>query len=93
MSASSAVSVTLGSITIMARAGSRAISRSVGLALGMPCDCQGFLPTNSASSQCSKSPVAKFPIIRSDTQNCPVFSWASALDRYFPPRARITEPE
>ena len=34
-----------------------AISFSVTRARGKPCDCHGFLPTNTATSACSKSPV------------------------------------
>ncbi len=70
-----------GSITIIARSGSRAISLSVVRARGMECDCHGFLPTNSARSQCSKSPRTIVPNIFPLTQNSPVFSWASAFER------------
>ncbi len=55
MSAISAVSVRRGSTTIRQRAGSFAISRSVVRARGMLCENHGFLPRNSATSQCSKS--------------------------------------
>ena len=55
-SASSAVSVRRGSMTISARSGSRAISLSVVRACGMPWDCHGFLPMKSATSACSMSP-------------------------------------
>ena len=56
MSASSAVSLRRGSMTISARSGSLAISLSVVRACGMPWDCHGFLPMNSATSACSTSP-------------------------------------
>ena len=69
-------------MTTSARSGSRAISFSVVRAWGKPCDCHGFLPTNSATSQCSKSPRIEPPNIFPFTQNSPVFSWASALLRY-----------
>ena len=39
------------------RSGSRAISRRVTRARGKLCDCHGFLPTNTATSECSKSPL------------------------------------
>ena len=80
-SASSAVSVRRGSMTISARAGSRAISFSVVRARGKPCDCHGFLPTKTPTSACSKSPRTWVPSIWPLTQNSPVFSWASALER------------
>ena len=72
-----------GRSTISARPGSLAISLSVARARGKPCDCHGFLPTNTATSACSKSPLdaarrSSWP----STQNSPVFSWASALERY-----------
>ena len=86
----SAVSVRRGSMTTIDRFGSRAISFSVVRACGMPCDCHGFLPTNRATSQCSKSPRIGVPNILPFTQISPVFSWASALLRYCPPNARCT---
>ena len=46
-----------GRSTISARSGSLAISFSIVRARGKPCDCHGFLPTNTATSACSKSPV------------------------------------
>ena len=60
-SASSAVSLRRGSMTISARSGSRAISLSVVRAWGRPCDCHGFLPMNSATSACSMSPRTIVP--------------------------------
>jgi hypothetical protein len=80
-SASSAVSVRRGSITMSVRAGSRDSSCSVTRARGIECECHGFLPRNSATSQCSKSARVVEPIMRCPTQNSPVFSWASALER------------
>ncbi len=55
-SASFAVSVSTGSITIIERAGSLAISLSTTRARGKPCDIHGFFPTNTETSACSKSP-------------------------------------
>ena len=55
-SASLAVSVTTGSMTIIDRSGSFAISRSVTRARGKLCDIHGFLPTNTDTSACSNSP-------------------------------------
>ena len=81
MSASAAVSVRRGSITINARPGSRAISFSVVRACGMLWDIHGFLPTNIATSACSKSARVNVPSILPLTQNSPVFSCARALDR------------
>ena len=75
-------------MTIRQRSGSRAISFSVVRARGMPWLCQGFLPTNTATSQCSKSARTMAPSIRSLTQNSPVFSWARALERNRAPSAR-----
>ncbi len=86
----SAVSLRRGSMTTMERFGSRAISFSVVRACGKPCDCHGFLPTNRATSQCSKSPRMEVPNIFPFTQNSPVFSCASALLRNWPPNARCT---
>ena len=63
------------------RAGSAAMAFSVTRARGIECECQGFLPRNSATSQCSKSARVAVPMTRSETQNSPVFSWASALER------------
>ena len=79
-SASSAVSVRRGSSTIMERAGSLAISRSVTRARSKPWECHGFLPTKTATSACSKSGSGRPPNIWRSTQNSPVFSWARALD-------------
>ena len=87
MSASSAVSVRRGSMTIIDRSGSLAIAFSVVRACGMPWLIHGFLPTNSATSQCSKSPRTGVPSMRPLTQNSPVFSWASALERKRAPNA------
>lgn len=81
MSARSAVSVRRGSTTMSVRAGSLAISLSVTRARGIECECQGFLPRKSATSQCSKSARVEAPIMRSETQSSPVFSCASALER------------
>jgi hypothetical protein len=81
MSASSAVSVRRGSTTIRVRAGSWLISFSVTRARGIECENHGFLPRKNATSQCSKSARVAVPSMRSLTQNSPVFSWASALDR------------
>ena len=77
----SAVSVRRGSMTIIARSGSLAISLSTVRARGKPWDCHGFLPTKTATSACSKSPRMWPPNILPFTQNSPVFSWASAFDR------------
>ncbi len=89
MSASSAVSVRRGSTTMSVRPSSAAICFSVTRAWGMECECQGFFPRNIATSQCSKSDrMAGTPNIRSVTQNSPVFSWASALERQRDPSAR-----
>ena len=84
MSASSAVSVRRGSTTIMARAGSRAISFSVVRARGKLWLCQGFLPMKTTTSPCSISPRTLVPNIWALTQNSPVFSWARAFDRCLP---------
>ena len=54
-SASSAVSVRRGSITIIDRAGSRAISFSVVRARGRPWLCHGFLPTKTARPRRARS--------------------------------------
>ncbi len=89
MSASSAVSVRRGSITINVRAGSFDSSFNVTRARGMECECHGFFPMKSATSQCSKSArVAATPIMRAPTQNSPVFSCANALERHREPSAR-----
>ena len=87
-SASSAVSVRRGSMTTSDRPGSRAISFSVVRAWGMLWLCQGFLPTNTATSACSKSARTIVPSMWWLTQNSPVFSWARALERNRPPTAR-----
>ena len=68
-------------MTISVRAGSAAISLSVTRARGIEWENHGFLPRNRATSQCSKSARVVLPIIRQPTQNSPVFSWASALER------------
>ena len=81
MSASSADSVRLGSTTIRVRCGSREISLSVARARGNPWDCHGFFPKKTPTSACSKSPRVNPPSSLALTQNSPVFSWASALDR------------
>ncbi len=86
-SASSAVSVRRGSITMIERAGSLAMFLSVSRAWGMLCDCHGFLPTNRATSQCSKSPRTGVPNMSPLTQISPVFSCAMALERNFAPNA------
>ncbi len=52
-----AVSVTTGSMTIIDRAGSLAMSFSTTRARGKLCDIHGFLPTNTATSACSNSPL------------------------------------
>ena len=82
-SASSAVFVRRGSITISARPGSFAISFRTTRARGKPCDFHGFLPTKIATSACSKSGVVwqrERPKSCPSTQNSPVFSCASAFD-------------
>ena len=53
-----------------------------------PCDCQGFLPTKTATSVCSKSPRTPVPNITCSTQNSPVFSCANALELKTIPSAR-----
>ena len=84
-----AVSVRRGSTTTSVRAGSFAISFSVTRACGMEWDCQGFLPRKRATSQCAKSArIMAVPNMRWATQNSPVFSWASALERKVEPSAR-----
>ena len=89
MSASSAVSVRRGSTTMSVLAGSFAMAFSVTRAWGKEWECHGFLPRKNATSQCSKSArIIAVPNIRWATQNSPVFSWASALDRKLEPRAR-----
>ena len=80
-SASSAVSVRRGSTTMSVRAGSREISRRVRRARGIEWECHGFLPRKSATSQRSKSARVAPPMVRCATQNSPVFSCASALER------------
>ncbi len=91
-SASSAVSVRRGSSTTMDRSGSRAIAFNVVRACGKLCDCHGFLPTKTATSACSMSPRTKPPRILPLTQNSPVFSCASAFERYRLPRtARVAD--
>ena len=85
MSAIAAVSLRRGSMTISVRAGSFWISRRITRVRAKPCDCQGFLPTKTATSQCSKSPWMPEPVILPCTQASPVFSCASALDRYWMP--------
>ena len=75
-------------MTTSDRAGSRAISFSVVRAWGMLWLCQGFLPTKTATSACSKSARTMAPSIWELTQNSPVFSWARALERNRPPTAR-----
>ena len=75
-------------MTMSERAGSLAMLRSVSRACGKLCDCHGFLPTNTATSQCSKSPRTGVPSISPLTHASPVFSCAIALDRYFAPNAR-----
>ena len=62
--------------------------RRVSRAWGKLCDCHGFLPTNTATSQCSKSPRTGVPNMRPLTQISPVFSWAMALERNLAPNAR-----
>ena len=86
-SAISAVSLRRGSMTIRLRFGSFSISRSTTRVRAKPCDCHGFLPMNTATSQCSKSPCVPAPIILPSTQNSPVFSCASAFERYRLPSA------
>ncbi|CKQ99253.1 Uncharacterised protein [Mycobacterium tuberculosis] len=51
-----AVSVTTGSITIIDRPGSLAISLSTTRARGKLCDIHGFFPTNTDTSAFSNSP-------------------------------------
>ena len=48
-------------MTTIERAGSLAIALSVVRACGMPWLSHGFLPTNSATSQCSNSPRTGVP--------------------------------
>jgi hypothetical protein len=74
-------------MTIILRAGSLAISRSVTRACGIEWECHGFFPMKTATSQCSKSPRTMPPNILPFTQNSPVFSWARAFERYTVPRA------
>ena len=74
-------------MTIIVRFGSFAMAFSVTRAWGIECDCQGFFPRNTATSQCSKSLRVIVPSMFPATRNSPVFSWASALDRYRDPRA------
>ena len=74
-------------MTTIERAGSLAIALSVVRAWGMPWLSQGFLPTNSATSQCSNSPRTGVPSIRPLTSASPVFSWAMALERNLAPKA------
>ena len=86
-SAIAAVSVTRGSITIIARPGSAAIALSVVRACGMPWEIHGFLPTKNATSQCSKSPRSGVPNILPMTSTSPVFSCEMALARNRTPSA------
>ncbi len=82
MSASSAVSERRGSTTMRVRAGSLAIVFKKTRACGIEWEFHGFFPRKSATSQCSKSArIIAVPNIRCATQNSPVFSCASALDR------------
>jgi hypothetical protein len=60
-SASLAVSVTTGSITIIDRSGSLEISRSTTRARGKLWDIHGFLPMNTETSACSNSPRVWLP--------------------------------
>ena len=76
-----------GSITIIDRSGSLAIALSVVRACGIPWLIHGFLPTNSATSQCSNSPRTGVPSMWPLTSASPVFSWAMALDRKRAPNA------
>ena len=82
MSASSAVSVRRGSTTMRQRAGSFAISRRVTRARGMLCECHGFLPRKNADLAVLEvgARVAAEHLALA-TQNSPVFSCASALER------------
>ena len=82
MSARSAVSVRRGSTTMSVRAGSLAMALRRTRARGMEWEFHGFLPRNSATSQCSKSArIIAEPNMRWATQNSPVFSCARALER------------
>ena len=50
-------------------------------ARGKLCDCHGFLPMNTATSACSKSPRVWPPYSCESTNHSPIFSCASALER------------
>ena len=84
-SASSAVSVTRGSITTIERCSSLAIAFNVVRACGMLWLIHGFLPTKKATSHSSNSPRTALPNMAPFTQISPLFSWAMALLRYSPP--------
>ena len=93
-SASAAVLVSRGSITISDRAGSLAISFKTTRERGKPCECHGFLPTNIATSARSKSGVVwqrGRPNSWPSTHDSPVFSCASAFDMYRTPNAARVE--
>ena len=70
-----------GSMTIIERAGSLAISLSTVRARGKLCDIQGFLPTKTDTSACSNSPRVCPPYRCASTHASPVFSCANAFDR------------
>ena len=81
-SATSAVSVRRGSITIIFRSGSFLISLTALRALLKPCASQGLQPSTTSRSQCSMSSAVwqiwspnSLPL----TQKSPVFSCESAL--------------
>ena len=86
-SARSAVSVRRTSTTTIERFGSLAISFNVVRACGKPCVCHGFLPIKKATSVFAMSPRTPVPNIFPLTQNSPVFSCASALERCLLPIA------
>ena len=90
MSASSAVLVRRGSITIIVRSGSLPMARRTRRASGKPWLCQGFLPRNTATSACSKSARVWARYRRASTKASPVFSWAMALDRNWAPSRLVT---
>lgn len=68
-------------MTIIDRAGSLAISFSTTRARGKLCDIHGFLPTNTATSACSNSPLVWPPYNCPSIQDSPVFSCANAFER------------
>ncbi|SKU17385.1 Uncharacterised protein [Mycobacteroides abscessus subsp. abscessus] len=79
-------------MTIIERCGSLAISLSTTRARGKLCDIHGFFPTKTDTSAYSNSPRVCPPYRFLSIQASPVFSWASALERYLDPMALRNAP-